>query len=168
MRKVPATAVSAVWFVLAPGAAAGLGPWWITGWHAHDLGRWWLPVWLLGILLIAAGSAVVIDAFGRFVREGRGTPVPAAAPEQLVVGGLYRYVRNPMYVAVTSVVVGQVLLLARLELLWYAAALAVLFAAFVRLYEEPALRRRFGAQYEEYRRRVPGWIPRIPPRRPSV
>jgi protein-S-isoprenylcysteine O-methyltransferase Ste14 len=77
-----------------------------------------------------------------------------------VVGGLYRYVRNPMYLAVVAVVVGQALLLGRLELLLHAAALVVAFVAFVRWYEEPTLRRRFGAGYEAYSRAVPAWGPR--------
>src|ERR687889_217390 len=85
----------------------------------------------------------------------------------LVVGGLYRYVRNPMYVAVLAAIVGQALLLGQLGLLLYAAALWLISAAFVRWYEEPTLRRRFGADYEAYRRAVPAWWPRLRPWKPS-
>jgi protein-S-isoprenylcysteine O-methyltransferase Ste14 len=103
----------------------------------------------------------------RFAVEGFGTPVPVAAPDRLVVGGLYRYVRNPMYVAILAAIVGQALLLGRLGLLLYAAAVWTISAAFVRWYEEPTLTRRFGAEYEAYRRAVPAWWPRLRPWKPS-
>jgi protein-S-isoprenylcysteine O-methyltransferase Ste14 len=99
--------------------------------------------------------------------EGLGTPVPVAAPERLVVGGVYRYVRNPMYVAILAIVVGQALLLGQLGLLLYAAGIWLITASFVRFYEEPALRRRFGADYEAYRRAVPAWWPRLRPWKPG-
>jgi len=103
---------------------------------------------------------VLVHAFVRFVREGLGTPMPAAPTENLVVGGLYRYVRNPMYVAVTATVFGQALLLDQPVLLVYGALLWLAFALFVRAYEEPTLRERYGESYDEYRRTVPAWIPR--------
>jgi protein-S-isoprenylcysteine O-methyltransferase Ste14 len=99
----------------------------------------------------------------RFVVEGFGTPAPVAAPERLVVGGVYRYVRNPMYVAILATIVGQALLLGRLGLLLYAAVAWLVAAAFVRFYEEPTLTRRFGAKYEAYRHAVPAWLPRLRP-----
>lgn len=101
---------------LAPGTAVGLVPWWLTGWHA---GQWWLPVRMLGGVLVASGGAVLVDAFARFVVEGLGTPAPVAPPERLVVGGLYRHVRNPMYLAVETAIIGQALLLGRPVLLVY-------------------------------------------------
>jgi Phospholipid methyltransferase len=79
------------------------------------------------------------------------------------VGGLYRHVRNPMYLAVAATIVGQALLLGSLALLAYAAAFVAVTAAFVRLYEEPTLARRFGVEYEAYRSAVPGWRPRLRP-----
>jgi protein-S-isoprenylcysteine O-methyltransferase Ste14 len=88
--------------------------------------------------------------------------VPVAPTERLVVGGLYRFVRNPMYLAVLATIVGQALLLGQLGLLLYGGAVAAAFVAFVRGYEEPALRRRYGAHYDSYRRAVPGWWPRYP------
>ena len=99
--------------------------------------------------------------------EGLGTPVPAAPPERLVVGGLFRYVRNPMYVAILSVILGQALLLGRVGVLLYAAVMWVVVAAWVRWREEPVLVRRFGADYETYRRAVPGWWPRPRPWKPA-
>jgi protein-S-isoprenylcysteine O-methyltransferase Ste14 len=167
MKTTPAVIGSAVWFALAPGVVAGLVPWWITGWQARDLGLAWLPVRVIGAALIVAGAAVLLHAFARFVIEGLGTPVPLAPPSRLVVGGLYRYVRNPMYVAVGAAIVGQALALGRFELLWYAAAAGLVMAGFVHLYEEPALARRFGEDYESYRRAVRPWWPHLRPWRPE-
>jgi protein-S-isoprenylcysteine O-methyltransferase Ste14 len=118
---------------------------------------------VVGVVLILAGAAFLVHAFARFVAEGLGTPAPVAPPGRLVVGGVYRYVRNPMYVAVTATIVGQALLLGQLWLIAYAALFAGVTGAFVRLYEEPTLGRKFGAEYEEYRRAVPGWWPRRRP-----
>jgi protein-S-isoprenylcysteine O-methyltransferase Ste14 len=139
---------------------ARLIPWWLTGW---DTGS---SPWLLrafGLALIAAGTIVLLDAFARFVVEGLGTPAPVAPTENLVVGGLYRYVRNPMYLAVDATIVGQALLFGRPVLLVYAALFAAIVAAFVRWYEEPTLMRTFGAEYEAYRRAFPAWWPRRTP-----
>lgn len=163
MRTARAAAGSVVFLVLAPGVVAGVVPWLLTGWEARGT---WLPLRVAGALLVAAGLGVLLHAFARFVLEGRGTPAPVAPTEQLVVGGLYRYVRNPMYLAVAATIVGQALLLARPILLAYAAAFAVVVAAFVRLYEEPTLERRFGEAYEAYRRAVPPWRPRLRPWEP--
>jgi protein-S-isoprenylcysteine O-methyltransferase Ste14 len=122
----------------------------------------------LGASLILAGAAVLVHAFTRFVVEGLGTPAPIAPTDRLVVGGLYRYVRNPMYLAVLLVVVGQALLLGQSSLLIYAAMLGVAFVSFVRAYEEPTLKSQFGAEYEAYRRAVPGWWPRLSAWRPET
>ena len=100
MTRARAAAGSAVFFVLAPGAAAGLAPWWLTGWAVQEPTAWWGPQRVLGAILLAAGAAVLVHAFTRFAAEGIGTPAPVAPPTQLVVGGLYRYVRNPMYLGV--------------------------------------------------------------------
>jgi protein-S-isoprenylcysteine O-methyltransferase Ste14 len=149
--------------MLAPGVVAGLVPWWLTGWNARDPLRYWAPLEVGGWIVLAAGVAVLAEAFVRFVIEGRGTPAPIAPTERLIVGGLYRYVRNPMYLAVGATVVGQALVLGQLILLLYAAAFAVAVAVFVRWYEEPTLRRQFGERYETYRRAVPAWWPRRVP-----
>jgi len=117
--------------------------------------------------MIATGTIVVINAFVRFVTEGLGTPAPVARTEQLVVGGLYRHVRDPMYLAVIGIVVGQALVLGQPFLLGYAATIGFAMAAFVRSYEEPTLARRFGDQYEHYRRDVPKWWPRRHPWDPT-
>jgi protein-S-isoprenylcysteine O-methyltransferase Ste14 len=116
----------------------------------------------VGWLLIAAGTAALVHAFVLFVLQGLGTPAPIAPTRTLVVTGTYRWVRNPMYLAVTAVIVGQALLFASGTLAAYAAAVATAFVAFVNVYEQPTLRRQFGADYEAYLRTVPGWWPRRP------
>src|ERR671912_827836 len=167
MRRVWAASGSVVFFALAPGVVAGLVPWWLTGWRARELAGWWLPLRVAGVVLLVAGAGVLVHAFVRFVVEGLGTPAPVAPTRELVVGGLYRYVRNPMYLAVLAAIIGQALLLGRLGLLLYAAAAWLVAAAFVRWYEEPTLTRRFGADYEAYRRAVPAWWPRLRPWEPG-
>src|SRR5262245_31017080 len=122
-----------------------------------------LALRIIGACLTALGATFLLHAFYRFVVEGLGTPAPVAPPEHLVVGGVYRYVRNPMYLAVTSCIVGQALLLGRPELLAYAALFAAVTFGFVHFYEEPTLSAQFGASYDAYRRGVPGWIPRLHP-----
>ena len=131
--------------------------------HGLEAGTNWPSLQVLGAILLVAGVIVLVDAFVRFVVEGIGTPAPVAPTQRLVVGGLYRHVRNPMYLAVGTTIVGQALLLGRPILLLYAAAFAVAVLAFVRGYEEPTLARQFGAEYEDYRRAVPGWRPRLRP-----
>jgi protein-S-isoprenylcysteine O-methyltransferase Ste14 len=160
---------SIVFFFVAPGTFAGLVPWLLTGWRASDPMPWWspVPVGVLGAILLAAGAAVLLHSFGRFVGEGLGTPFPAAPPQHLVVGGLYRFVRNPMYVGLVWAVVGQALLLGRLNLLVYAAGTWAVTAAFVYFREEPVLARRFGAEYATYRRAVRAWWPRLHPWDPA-
>jgi protein-S-isoprenylcysteine O-methyltransferase Ste14 len=167
MRRPTAAVGSALFFLVGPGIMAGLIPWLLTGWQVREPLPYWAPMRVLGVILLLAGLIVVIQAFVRFVVEGFGTPVPVAAPERLVVGGVYRYVRNPMYVAILAAIVGQALLLGQLTLLLYAAVAWLVVAAFVRLYEEPTLARRFGADYEAYRRTVPAWWPRLRPWEPS-
>ena len=160
MSRARAAAGSLVFLFVAPGVVAGLIPWVLTGWDSTDP-----PVALqaVGAALIAAGSAVLLSAFARFVVDGLGTPAPVAPPHQLVVAGLYRHVRNPMYVAVAATIVGQAALLGRPALLLYALAFMTAVAAFVHGYEQPVLSERFGAEYERYRDNVPAWWPRLRP-----
>jgi len=146
---------------------AGLVPWLLTGWDTADP-AWPWPVRVIGAVLLAGCAVVLVQAFVRFVREGRGTPAPVGPTERLVVGGLYRHVRNPMYVAVVGAIVGQALLLGRPVLLVYAALAGAGMALFVRGYEEPLLAARYGEQYRAYRRAVPGWLPRLRPWRPDA
>jgi protein-S-isoprenylcysteine O-methyltransferase Ste14 len=164
VTRARAAAGSLVFLLIAPGAAAILMPWLLTGWDSTDPP---LALEIAGVALIAAGATVLLSAFVRFVIEGIGTPAPVAPPEHLVVGGFYRYVRNPMYVAVTATIVGQAALLGRPALLLYAALFMAAVASFVYVYEQPTLSRRFGAQYDEYCRNVRAWWPRLRPWRPG-
>jgi protein-S-isoprenylcysteine O-methyltransferase Ste14 len=162
VRRAKAAAGTLVFLVLAPGVVAGLVPWLLTDWNVRIQPAYWWPMRALGAFLIAAGAVVLLHAFARFVLEGLGTPAPVAPTERLVVGGLYRYVRNPMYLAVAATVFGQALLFGQPLLLVYGAAFMLVVAAFVFGYER-TLSRRFGEEYEEYRRAVPGWWPRRTP-----
>lgn len=157
MKKLSAAAGSSVFMAVAPGTVAGVVPWWLTEWQAGD---WGLAARVLGVVPLLAGVIVLVGAFARFVTEGLGTPAPVAPTEHLVVGGLYRYVRNPMYLAVVAAIFGQALLLARPVLLGYALVAGGVMWAFAKWYEEPKLAETFGEEYERYRRAVPGWLPR--------
>ncbi len=167
MRRDTAAAGSLFFLVLAPGMVAGLLPWLLTGWRMRGGFGHLLPLRLVGLALLLAGVGALVWAFGQFVVEGVGTPAPPVPTQRLVVGGLYRYLRNPMDVAVLATLVGQVLLLAQPWLLGYAVAVAAAFALFVRHYEEPTLTRRYGAEYLAYRAAVPGWWPRLRPYHPD-
>ena len=142
---------------------------------ALSAGNWgWIPLWLrenssvtdipplywLGILLIAVGVVIYLHtAFWGFALRGRGTPAPIAPTKKLVIDGLHRYVRNPMYIGAALIVLGQSILFC----CWHIAEYLVFFAVVVHLsvlfYEEPTLQKRFGDEYDQYRRRVPRWIP---------
>lgn len=145
----------------APGVVIGLIPWLLTHWDPAALPTWAWPLRLGGAALVLGASAVLVREFVRFAVEGGGSPAPPVPTERLVVTGLYRYVRNPMYLAVTAGVLGQAALLARPVLLVYAAAVGGVMWLFVHGYEEPALRRQFGPEYDAYCAAVPGWWPRL-------
>jgi protein-S-isoprenylcysteine O-methyltransferase Ste14 len=152
-----------VFFLLLPLQVAGTVPWLLSRWQVRPPLLGWAGFRFVGPLLIAAGLPVLAAAIVRFVREGRGVPAPVLPAQHLVVTGLYRYVRNPMYLAVVSVIVGQGLLFGSVPVLRYAVAVAVGFHLFVLLHEEPSLRRRFGAAYETYCRAVRRWLPSLTP-----
>jgi protein-S-isoprenylcysteine O-methyltransferase Ste14 len=168
VRRITAAGGSSLFFAAAPGVVAGAVPWALTGWDVRYGSAWWAPLQLAGALVLAACTAVLVQAFIRFVREGRGTPAPIAPTERLVVGGVYRHVRNPMYVAVVGAILGQALLLGQPVLVAYAALAGAVMAAFVHLHEEPVLAGRFGQDYDAYRRAVPAWRPRLRPWRPGA
>ena len=158
MSRLRAVVGSAA-FVLfgGPTIVAGLVPWLLTHWEADDPST---ALRVTGAVLIAIGGGLVLETTARFALQGRGTPAPFAAPERFVARGSYRVVRNPMYVGVLALIVGQALLLGREVLLLWAGVAALLFHLFVLLHEEPELRKRFGTEYEDYRRRVGRWFPR--------
>lgn len=152
-----------VWFravafiVVVPGAVAGWLPWYVAGapsdvWGASH------GAWRLGALLVVAGWTALLWCAREFALRGRGTPGPWDAPRQLVITGLYRFTRNPMYVAVLTAILGQAVWFHSRQIFWYAVLAAVVFQLMVVLYEEPTLEGIFGTQYTEYRRRVRRWF----------
>lgn len=166
MRRPSAALGSAAFFLAAPCVVAGVVPWLLSRWRLGHHAAAWLPVRLLGAAVILVGTALLVQCFARFVTEGRGTPAPVARTEQLVMGGAYRYVRNPMYVAVVAIIFGQVLLFLSAPVLSYALAAWAAMASFVRWYEEPTLAQQYGRHYDRYRAAVPAWVPRVRAWRP--
>ncbi len=160
--KLSAALGSALFFAVAPGTIAGLLPWLISGWRPTEPPPA-LPIRVLGGLLILAGLVELVEAFARFALQGIGTPAPLYPTRRLVVRGLYRHVRNPMYLAVFCTILGQGLLLGSPWLLVYAVLVAIGFDLFVIAYEEPTLRRRFGDEYALYCDNVRRWLPRLRP-----
>src|SRR5947209_17990164 len=141
---------SALFFVIAPSVLAGLIPWWMTRWE-------FLPPFFdlqatraVGILLIVAGLPALLDSFARFALQGLGTPAPIAPTQNLVVTGLYRYVRNPIYVALVAVILGQAILFGDLRLMTYGGLMWLAFHAFVVSLEEPVDAPKFAGQYEDF------------------
>ena len=158
----PAWIGTIVFLFLAPGVVAGLIPWLISGWRWHDWGGAAWVVVPVASLVIALGMSFLLHAFALFALH-RGTPAPVAPTQTLVVTGVYRYVRNPMYLSVLAIIVGQALLFGSWWLVLYAAILLAAVVAFVKGYEEPTLTDTYGEQYLDYRRNVPGWWPRLTP-----
>lgn len=156
-------AIGTAVFAVGPLTLTGLGPWLLTRWKVQQPVPGGAPAQMAGALLVVGGAGVLANSFVHFAVEGIGTPAPFAPPKHLVVGGLYRFVRNPMYLAMAAAVTGQGLLLGQPKLLRVAALGAIPVALFVRLYEEPALSRKFGSEYARYRENVPRWLPRLTP-----
>jgi protein-S-isoprenylcysteine O-methyltransferase Ste14 len=146
--------------LLLPGSVTLLIPYFILSGRNGIVVRQWGALQYLAVIAIAAGAAVLIWCITDFARIGRGTLAPVDPPKELVVRGLYRYVRNPMYAGVLCVLLGEAALFQSVALLTYTAVWFLFVNLFVILYEEPALRARFGASYEQYRRSVGRWIPR--------
>ena len=153
---------SLLWVFLLPGMLAGYVPWRYFGVGSVSLDAR-DPLHWLGCVFIAAGATILGVCVYEFAHSGKGTLSPLDAPPLLVVKGLYRYVRNPMYVGVLTVVIGEALLTLSRPMLYYLAFGLILFNTFVRLYEEPTLARMFGDQYRRYKSAVPRWLPRLRP-----
>jgi protein-S-isoprenylcysteine O-methyltransferase Ste14 len=166
MRRILAILGSAIFLVIAPGIVAGYVPWRICGWHIGSPLLGITSFRLVGVLLIAAGLPVLLDSFASFALQGLGTPAPVFPTHHLVVSGLYwlyQYVRNPMYVAVVTLILGQGLFFGSVGVLKYGIAVCVGFYLFVLIYEEPTLRKSYGLEYEEFCANVPRWIPHLRP-----
>jgi protein-S-isoprenylcysteine O-methyltransferase Ste14 len=150
-----------VFVAILPGSVIVVIPYLLCGWRLAEATtlRW------AGVCLLLLALPIFVDFLVRFVREGRGTPAPIAETERLIVSGPFRCVRNPGYVGVLGLILGQSLLFASPAVLAHAAIMALAFHLFVVFYEEPRLRVKYGAEYEEYARRVPRWLPRLGSRR---
>lgn len=148
-------------FFIAPFMVAGVFPWIMTGWRFGADAS--MSNMTIGLLLIAGGLGVLIECFARFALKGKGTPAPLAPTEHLVVSGLYRFTRNPMYLALVAVILGQMFFFAQAVLLAYAVGVWLACFLFVVTYEEPALKQRFAAEYGPYFEAVPRWRPRLTP-----
>ncbi len=163
MRKLSAMVGSSVFLVIAPGFVAGLVPWWISHWRIQAAFLAVQPLRFVGGILIVAGAVGLFDSFLRFALQGLGTPAPVFPTRHLVVTGLYRHVRNPMYVAVVGAILGQALLFGNVRLPEYGGLVWGLFHLFVLFYEEPTLESSFGPEYEVFRANVPRWLSRFTP-----
>jgi protein-S-isoprenylcysteine O-methyltransferase Ste14 len=163
MRKFAAILGSALFFLVAPLMVAFIAPWWIAGWHMAPpfLGERLFRA--AGFLIVVVGAVPLVESFARFALEGLGTPAPVAPTQRLVVTGFYRYVRNPMYVGVAMIIAGHALVLGSAWVFAYGAMVVLAFNIFVRVYEEPTLRRQFGQEYAEFCAHVPRWLPRLRP-----
>jgi protein-S-isoprenylcysteine O-methyltransferase Ste14 len=161
MRRISAILGSALFFVLAPCTVAVLVPWWISRWQMEPPFFGLSAVRIVGVALILAGLPVLLDSFARFAIQGLGTPAPVFPTKHLVVTGWYRYVRNPMYVAVVSIILGQGLLFGNVAVLEYGAGAWLVAHLFVLAYEEPTMRSTFSKEYKQFCTNVPRWIPRL-------
>ncbi len=166
-RLLPVLGTVAFLFA-APGVMGVFIPWAMTGWHLERALLGFEPVRWLGGAFIAFGILLVLDSFARFALQGRGTPAPIYPTATLVVSGAYRFVRNPMYVAVSALIIGQGLLFGSWWVLIYALLFGIVVHLFVVGYEEPTLRATYGAQYEAYAAAVPRWLPRLTPFRAAT
>lgn len=163
IRRIAAIVGSAFFLVVAPGFVAGLVPWWLSHWRLEPPFFGMPGFRFAGGALLALGITVLLDSFVRFAVQGIGTPAPVFPTRHLVVTGLYRYVRNPMYLAVLSAIAGQGLIFGNISLLEYGALVWLLFHLFVLIYEEPTLKASFGTEYERFCKAVNRWIPRSVP-----
>lgn len=153
--------------LLVPGTTAGLIPYWVLTHGSGDMPSSWGILQVLGLALALPGVLIYLCCVWDFATEGRGTPAPIDPPRSLVVRGLYRYVRNPMYLGVLLVLMGEVLFFESGALLLYVVLWFSFVHLFVVLYEEPALRRRFEGSYQQYCRAVHRWVPGAPYRPPA-
>ncbi len=151
---------SLLWTILLPGFFAGYVPWRFFG-LSRTRPNLSNPEQLAGVLFVSAGALLLIACIVEFARSGRGTLSPVDPPRHLVVRGLYRYVRNPMYLSVTAIVLGEALLTGSASLGAYWAIWFLCVNLFVIGYEEPTLRRQFGTTYEDYTNQVGRWVPKV-------
>jgi protein-S-isoprenylcysteine O-methyltransferase Ste14 len=152
---------SLMWTILFPGFVAGYVPWRFFGLGQIQL-KGLSPISFLGLICIGLGVVLLAACIVEFARSGRGTLSPMDPPRHLVIRGLYKYVRNPMYLSVTTIVLGEVLLTHSLALAFYWAIWFGIVNLFVMGYEEPTLHQSFGRAYDEYTEHVGRWVPKFP------
>jgi len=167
MRRLSAILGSFLFLLIAPGFVAGVVPYWISRWRSGAAYAGSSAIRILAVLLIIFGIPLLLDSFTRFALQGQGTPAPVFPTKHLVVTGFYRYVRNPMYAGVASVIFGQALYFRNVLVLEYGVIICLAFHLFILFYEEPTLRRTFDREYEEFCKNVPRWIPRLSPWSPE-
>ena len=163
MRRFWAALGSLLFFVIAPGTILGLIPWSMTDWRLRPAFFGFEALRLAGAALVLLGLILLVECFARFVWKGFGTPAPVAPPTKLVMTGFYRRVRNPIYVGLIAIVLGEALILGDDRLVVYAAILWLFFHIWVLLIEEPTLERSFGDEFATYKANVPRWLPRLTP-----
>jgi protein-S-isoprenylcysteine O-methyltransferase Ste14 len=163
MERARAIIGSIVFLFVAPGIVAGVIPWAISGYQLEPPLLGFEPLRWIGVALLILGALLLIETFSRFALQGLGTPAPIAPTKTLVVTGSYRFVRNPMYVAVVSLILGQALWFGSVGTLIWGVVVWLTVHAFVLAYEEPTLSSTYGVQYDRYRANVRRWIPRLTP-----
>jgi protein-S-isoprenylcysteine O-methyltransferase Ste14 len=163
MERARAIIGSIAFLFVAPGIVAGVIPWAISGYQLEPPLLGFEPLRWIGVALLILGALLLIETFSRFALQGLGTPAPIAPTKTLVVTGSYRFVRNPMYVAVVSLIVGQALWFGSIGTLIWGVVVWLTVHAFVLAYEEPTLSSTYGVQYDRYRANVRRWIPRLTP-----
>jgi protein-S-isoprenylcysteine O-methyltransferase Ste14 len=155
-----AIAKTALFTVLVPGTVVGIVPWWLRD---DALATRGIQAWGAVAVIIVGVAIYLHTAFWGFAAIGGGTPAPIAPTKILVVRGLHRFVRNPMYIGVALVVAGQAWLFHSIKTAIYLACIGLVVHLFVVFYEEPTLARQFGEEYQRYRARVPRWVPKFGP-----
>jgi protein-S-isoprenylcysteine O-methyltransferase Ste14 len=168
MRRVLAVLGTIVYLLIVPLPVAGIVPWWMSRWRMEAPLLGFAPFRVVGIVLMAMGVIVLLDSFTRFAIQGLGTPAPLFPTRRLIVKGFYRYVRNPTYLSVLSVILGEGLYLGDVRVLVYILFPWLMVYLFVRIDEEPTLRRSYGDQYERYCAHVRRWWPRLTPWREGM
>lgn len=163
MTRTGAIAGSILFLFVAPGIVAGVIPGAISQYRLQPPFFGLEPLRWLGVLLLIFGGGLLLETFARFALQGLGTPAPIAPSQTLVVTGSYRFVRNPMYLAVLSLIIGQALLLGDVVVLGYGLVMWLIVHLFVLSYEEPTLGASYGDQYDRYRANVRRWLPRVTP-----
>ena len=154
---------SLLFFVVAPGTLAGYVPWLITGWRFKPAFLGLDALRFVGAAFVFLGLIAIVESFVRFVSKGFGTPAPVAPPSRLVVTGFYRWVRNPIYVGLIAIAIGDALAFGDAWMLAYAAILWLFFHGWVLAIEEPGLRVSFGDEFATFKANVPRWLPRLTP-----